>query len=120
MAEDNSSADITGLQAQPIPGWEKRVRELCKPTEFPVSLNVSATIWDALSITERQRLFRKLRLVEQAAQWMAAGMLKGTLKYESDDYPLEQWFAHLLGEGADQMNYQLLLYQAFLSQKGEK
>lgn len=110
-------ADITGLMAKAEPGWEERVARLAKPENFTIELWPSLVLDCQLSDSELERLHRKLKLVRQAALYMAAGMLKGTLKYGSDDYSLEQWFAHLLGEGADQMNYQLLLADAFERRK---
>ena len=41
----------------------------------------------------------------------------GTIKYATDNYDLKQWFAHLIGEGADQMNYQMLLFQAWYAEQ---
>lgn len=115
--EAGLKADITGLMAKAKPGWEERVARLAKPENFTIELWPSLVLDCQLSDSELERLHRKLKLVRQAALYMAAGMLKGTLKYDSDDYSLEQWFAHLLGEGADQMNYQLLLADAFERRK---
>jgi len=51
-----------------------------------------------------------MRLVEEWASYMAAGMLKGTIKYETDEYELKTWMAHVIGEGSDQSCYQILMF----------
>lgn len=106
-------ADVTGLMVKPSPGWERRVEELCKPEYFTVEVTIRDVVVGALTADELTRLGYKIELVRVAAQLMAAGMLKGVLKYPSDTWSVETWVSHLLGEGADQMNYQLLLADAY-------
>ena len=110
---DDRKVDITGLMATPITNWEPRVKELCRPDNFRVYIDPTAALAVELSDRERTRLRRKLELVERYAQYMAAGMLKGTLKYPGDGYTLEQWVAHVVGEGADQSNYVVLMFDAW-------
>lgn len=112
--------DITGLMVQAKPGWEIRTKELAKPVFFWVSIGVDPGLREALSKQENKRLDKKLELVRQAATYMAAGMVKGTVKYPKDDLPVETWMAHVIGEGADQMNYQILLADAFARGKEKK
>ena len=102
-------ANITGLMRKPIAGWETRVGQLVDPGAFPVTIEIDNHVWDSLSPREQYRLNWKLALVEKYASIMAAGMLKGTLKYDDDVYSLDEWVSHLVGEGADQSNYQILL-----------
>lgn len=108
--------NITGLMVKPIEKWEL-LMELVDPKYFWVNIIISPELLEQLTETQITRLRVKLELVKHAAQIMAAGMLKGTLKYPTDDYSVEQWVAHLIGEGADQMNYQLLLADAYLKSK---
>lgn len=108
--------DILGLMVKPIPGWEERARLLARPELFN-GYTPKVELLKELNDVEKKRLFRKLRLVKKYAEYMAAGMVKGTLKYEHDDYTIEQWMAHLMGEGADQSNYALLLFDAWWRQK---
>ncbi len=115
MSEEKK-VDITGLMVEATPGWEARVKELCKPKYFQVGIHINPELDNQISPEEFARLRKKLDLVQQAAEYMAAGMLKGTLKYPTDDIPLERWVAHVVGEGADQMNYQILLADAFFKQ----
>lgn len=108
-----TEVDILGLQAHATPGWEERTKVLGKIENFTVAIAVSDELSNALTEKERQRLEPKLRLVAEAASYMSVGMLKGTIKYSGDDYDLEQWFSHAIGEGADYINYQMLLFECF-------
>lgn len=113
MANEEKKVDITGLMHAPIPGWEKRVKELAKAEHFRVGIYVAPELSEKLSASENERLTWKLDLVADAVRYMAAGMLKGTVKYDTDAYTVEQWMAHVVGEGADQMNYQILLANGY-------
>lgn len=116
MSTQQSKA-VAGTMVKPKKGWEKRVEKLCDPEYWFVQLHLRSDILDKLSGEEQDRLEGKIQLVQRFAAYMAAGMLKGTLKYSNDDYSLETWFAHLIGEGADQANYQILLENAFREKK---
>ncbi|KKL28740.1 hypothetical protein LCGC14_2372140 [marine sediment metagenome] len=115
-------ADITGLMVQAKPGWEKRTKELARPEHFAISIDISPvlTMYKGLTKKELTRLRAKLELVREAATYMAAGMVKGTVKYPKDDLPVSTFMAHVVGEGADQMNYQILLADAFAKSKEGK
>ena len=112
-------ADITGLMAKPIEGWRDEVVGQCKPDNYHVRIIVADEVLNTLTEDQLQRLRWKLDLVAKAAAYMAAGMEKGTRKYPSDDYEIDQWMAHLVGEGADQMNYQILLANSYDQKKGK-
>ena len=109
--------DITGTMVHPIPNWEERVEALCNPDNFCVLIHYDPSVETLyqypLTIEESMRLSHKLDLVERYAAVMAAGMLKGTIKFPHDDWTLEQWFAHIIGEGADKANYDMLAFEAF-------
>jgi len=117
---EEKKVDITGLMVAATPGWEARVKKLARPEFFTAVINISDSMIAKLSNAERGRLFKKLLLVTQAAEYMAAGMVKGTIKYPTDDIPVEQWMAHVVGEGADQFNYEILLADAFFRNHGNK
>jgi len=112
--------DITGTMARPKENWQARTEKLCKPENFGVSIVTSHDLALDLSTSEYNRLFKKLRLIEQWASYMAAGMLKGTIKYEKDDWDIKRWMAHMIGEGADQANYQLLLFDRWRQDEAAK
>ena len=116
MSEEKE-VDILGTQAHALAGWEERAKHLARYDLFKVTINPNAYLLTGLTEDEKKRLFKKLRLVSNAARYMAAGMVKGTIKYATDNYDLKQWFAHLIGEGADQMNYQMLLFQAWYKEQ---
>ena len=99
MSEEQE-VDILGTQAHALPGWEERAKDLARYDLFKVTINPNATLLAGLTDEERKRLFKKLRLVSNAARYMAAGMVKGTIKYATDSYDLKQWFAHLIGGGS--------------------
>lgn len=107
--------DITGLMVKPIDGWQERVEKLCKPHCFDFAVWTKG-LYDELSREEWNRLQIKLRLVETYAKYMAVGMLKGVLKYSNDDWTVDQWMAHLIGEGADKANYDMLLFSKWASE----
>ncbi len=113
-------ADITGLMAKPIEGWKDEVVSQCKPENYQVQITVADEVINSMTEEQLKRLCWKLALVAKAASYMAAGMEKGTRKYPSDDYEIDQWMAHLVGEGADQMNYQILLADSYDKKKGVK
>ena len=104
--------DITGTMVHPTPNWEERVEALCDPEDFVVRIDYAPKL-NTLTAKETLRLGHKLDMVERYAAVMAAGMLKGTLKFPNDNWTLEQWFAHIIGEGADKANYDILALEAF-------
>jgi len=120
MSSKKTKADITGLMVKPKKGWEKRTEKLAKPEHFWLSIGLDKALYEGLTTEEMTRLKTKLELVRQAASYMAAGMVKGTVKYSYDNYSIAQWMAHVIGEGADQMNYQILLADAFAKSRGRK
>lgn len=112
--------DITGTMATPIEGWQERVEKLAKPGGWGVEISMSRDLFHALTAEELLRLDKKVAMIAEATKWMLAAMVKGTLKYTSDDWTVDRWMAHLIGEGADQMNYQILLFNAWQKQKQEE
>jgi len=116
----SDAVDITGSQAKAIEDWQKRVELLSKPEFFKVKINPSVDLLSGLTENERARLFTKLNLVSEYVTYLCAGMVKGTVKYATDQHELKQWMAHVVGEGADQSNYTMLLFNAWrLQQKKE-
>jgi len=116
----SNAVDITGLQAKAIKDWQERVEQLAKPEFFKVKITPSMELLNSLSEAEKPRLFEKLNLVSEYVTYLCAGMVKGTVKYATDQHELKQWMAHVVGEGADQSNYTMLLFNAWrLQQKKE-
>ena len=76
MSEEKE-VDILGTQAQSLLGWEKRAKNLARYDLFKVTINPNAYLLAGLTESEKKRLFKKLRLVSNAARYMAAGMVNG-------------------------------------------
>ena len=62
MSEEKE-VDILGTQAQSLPGWEERAKDLARYELFKVSINPNATLLAGLTEDEKKRLFKKLLLV---------------------------------------------------------
>lgn len=105
--------DIAGTMAKAKPNWQARTELLSKPEYFDIIIMPSKELSNQLTPEEQDRLRTKLQLVAQYASYMAAGMVKGTVKYDGDNYSLDQWFAHLMGESADIANYISLLFHSY-------
>lgn len=110
-ASGNLIGGCCGGVAHPVPGWEKDISWV-SDSLFIVNVRPGLEVYDRLTDEQRKRLSKKLVLVERAARHLASGMLKGTLKYDSDDYTVQRWLAHVVDEGADLMNYYMLLAEA--------
>ena len=113
----HKKADITGLMTRAKPGWEKRTKELARPEFFTINIGVNPKLRKRLTPSEMDRLYTKLYLVREAATYMAAGMVKGTVKYDRDDLDVDTWMAHVVGELSDEMNYVMLLSDAYFRLK---
>ena len=111
MPEKNN-IDILGTMQKPKEGWQERVEALCKPLNFDAHVRCLYNVGIKLSEEEYRRLYKKLDLVREWAVYMAIGMLKGTLKYE-EEANLEQLVSHVVGEGADQACYEMLMFDAW-------
>ena len=118
---DNPPVDTLGTNQSHNPGWLERAELLARPENFAV--NVS-WLSGGLSYSEQTALAYRLRLVEQWATYMAAGMVKGVLKYTHDESigqrPVADWMSNLLGEGADVANYQMLMYAAWRQEQEQR
>ena len=96
------------------PGWEERLATLKDPRSFSIAVEPN---WGnlrpaGLTIEEYKRLCPKLELVREFALKMAYGMLKGTLKYPTDDYSIEQWLAGEDDDTVDAVDWRLLRMNA--------
>ena len=101
-------------------GWEERFQAVKDKPVIEVSVSASPSLAYgkcSLSREDQRRLLCKLQLVEDEAEKMALAMLKGTLKYKSDDLTPEQWNDHSEEERIDQNNYLLLKRRAERQEK---
>ncbi len=93
-----------------VPDWDPAWTDLDWAGEFTVSIKFSPAVLAACGSPENiKRLRDKLELVHKFAERMAAGMLKGTMKYKEDRSDPEYWRQHLMDEMADIANYNMLL-----------
>lgn len=106
----DKKVDITGTMVKAQPDWQERAEHLCRLEHWTVEVIPSPELWDQLSHVEMARMNKKITMVKEFVKCQLAGMVKGTIKYARDDWSVEQWMAHLIGEGADQANYQILLF----------
>ncbi|KKL78802.1 hypothetical protein LCGC14_2021170, partial [marine sediment metagenome] len=104
---------------------EEKIARLCTGDKWLVSITPTPDLVQSMSrvfndktivgeITEadQKRLIPKLRIVEDIAAGLAAGMLKGTLKYkpESDtDSTIGEWWDELVSDATDTLNYVYLM-----------
>ena len=102
------------VRAEPNQGWERR-RALIDPSLFKLHIVLDPVLLDeenGLDDIELERLERKLSLVAAYAAKLCAGMLKGTIKYATDDRTPEEWLAEEEDEDLDRTNYRLLKQDA--------
>lgn len=92
-----------------------RINKLAKSEFFITEIVVDEELLKNLQLKERQRLDKKLILVQQAACELAARMVKGTIKYPTDDWSVEQYNKYQEDEMFDLINYLLLKQQAQLN-----
>jgi hypothetical protein len=102
-----SEIDMTGMSLKQNELWQKRVLDLCKSKHFKVVIKMDRSLKDGITTEEYDRMQPKLEMIEKFASAMAAGMLKGTIKYPTDDWK-QDWIPNMLGEQADAVNYILL------------
>lgn len=67
---------------------------------------------------EERRLIPKLKIVKNAARKLAAGMVKGTLKYKKDNNSVREWIDYLKDDASDTLNYIYLLEDAYAKETG--
>jgi hypothetical protein len=113
VSEITGSAIVTGNIVGQNEDWQTRAKVLCSPDLWQVAANPSKDLFNGLTEVEIQRLEPKIQMVLRVSKFMLAGMVKGTIKYPTDQYSLETWMAHLLGEGADYLNYITLTLSSF-------
>lgn len=93
-------------------GTQRRIDNLARPEHFVVTIHESTILVNNLSYEEFARLSKKLPLVVESARRLCAAMVKGTLKYDTEDLSLQEWFNHLRDEAIDQVNYTSLMEES--------
>lgn len=91
-------------------GWEERYKDIQNKLEVHLMPGVILTsIHGLISEDERTRSLWKIRLVEPFVHRMVLNMIKGTIKYPTDDWPAEVWEDMGMDDQADSVNYSILL-----------
>ncbi len=90
-----------------------RIAKLADPVHFRVGVILSPELVAGLSTEELTRLERKLGMVRSIAAKLAANMVKGTLKYPHDGWPLRTWLEFGLDDAVDSVNYFTLAIDEF-------
>ena len=83
----------------------KRIEKLVKPEYFNTIIIVEKELIKQLSEDELARLYDKLTVVKDLANKLAARMVKGTIKYSSDNWTELQWDEYLEDDLLDSVNY---------------
>lgn len=94
--------------------WETRLAEIKAAGAVTGVITFTDEDGLLLSDAESERLRPKLNLVAAAAERMAYAMVKGTLKYESDDYSVDQWLEMATDDATDVTCYLPLLKEAII------
>lgn len=91
-------------------GWEERLATILDFLDLSVTVNTRVLSGrnGGLTLEEWNRLGPKIKMVEEFAGHMAENMLKGTVKYTSDEYAVETWLAEEEDDTVDLVNYSLL------------
>jgi hypothetical protein len=106
-------------QAQVNEGWEERYHHIRE--NFYQTINtgfLSDMVVDgALSASEATRAQWKIKLLEPFVTRLVVNMIKGTIKYTSDDWSEETWQDMGRDDKADSINYDLL-FQDWMRERG--
>ena len=108
-------SNIMAEQAQVNPNWEPRYQKIRENLYIPIGTKFLAQMVAAgmLSEDEANRSRWKIKLIEPFVTRMVANMVKGSLKYTTDDWLSETWQDMGLDDAdmefkADGINYGLL------------
>ena len=101
--------NVTPNGLETNPDWSERLRGLqdIDPLFF-VGINMTFDLKRHLTPEEIMRMNEKLPKVQEFAREMAFGMLKGVIKYPTDEHTPEEWRAEARAELADTVNYHIL------------
>ena len=90
--------------------WETRLDRFLEVCPVPFSCEVHSSPGILyLSIQEKERLREKIALVSRSCEEMCKEMLKGTIKYPTDDWSEEEYEKMFTQEFWGLVNYRLLM-----------
>jgi hypothetical protein len=99
--------------------WEEKLKKVDE------SGLIGAEVWafqgivaeGMLTRDEYNRLGHKLEMVEELAYKLVLNMIKGTLKYNTDDWTMAEWLAFGIDDAADSLNYWLLTRDKYAKER---
>jgi len=92
------------------------VRDI-KPEWFRAFAYLTDEGINELTLEQRKRMEPKLDMVSRIAHKMAMNMLRGTVKYDNDDWTVMQWLEYLKNNSIDSLSYTYLLEQAMINER---
>ncbi len=104
--------------ANVIETWNEQLLELCVPSNFKVTIMYEPSLLQKIAeagYSQKElsgfldRMIPKLEIIKSLAAKQSAAMLKGTLKYRSDVWSINDWIGYLLDDAGDGLNYAYLL-----------
>ena len=110
-------------QVEVNPGWEERYEAIKGRVYiqlYPAPILRSLLSDGLITDSEYKRAIWKIHLIEPFVTRQVMNMIKGTLKYPTDDWSDEVWKDMGLDDKADSVNYDLLRDRAqHLAQTGQ-
>lgn len=91
---------------------QDRIDKLARPENFTIRIDMRWQLRAHLNDSEDKRMETKLKLVQQIAAKLATNMVKGTLKYDTDDWSVDQWLEYAIDDSCDTTNYLHLMKEA--------
>jgi len=102
---------------------ETQILEMLEPTMFNITVELNedhSTIQKYLTIRDRTRTKQKLHMVEAAATRLALAMLKGTVKYPTDNHSIREWLEYALDDVGDGFQYLHLIKECLMVMEGSE
>ena len=107
-------------QAKVNPNWERRYNQIRERLTIPIDTSFLAAMVGTGDLTMEQanRSRWKIKLIEPFVTRMVVNMIKGSIKYTTDDWSAETWQDMGMDDKADGINYGLL-FEDFLRKAGK-
>lgn len=100
-------------QAQVNPNWEERYQQVKEQINIfldPHKILDSLYQNNLITIEEWHRSLPKIYMLQPFITRMVVNMIKGTLKYTSDDWSTEIWQDMGMDDKVDGVNYEILFH----------
>ncbi len=106
-------------QAKVNPNWERRYNQIREHLTIPIDTSFLAAMVGTgdLTMDQANRSRWKIKLIEPFVTRMVVNMIKGSIKYTTDDWSAETWQDMGMDDKADGINYGLL-FEDYLHKEG--